>query len=257
MAILKIVQDRRFPFGSPLRTFAMTFSALPAFDSVPLWHVSTDQARLSMIGSRAFLLDAVGPLDLPLQRRIWALAQTVRQHPDVAELVPGMTNLLVVLRRTPKDVDGVIDFLQASWAAAGELQQPGRLIEVPTCYGGEHADDLPGICDYTGLSDREVVRRHQQGLYTVLALGSAPGFAYLAGLDPSIQVPRKKIPSLRMLRGTVTIGGPQTGIAALTGPNGWHALGFAELKVFDPVASPPTLLAPGDQVRFVPERIEL
>lgn len=235
----------------------MTFSALPSLDAVPLWHVPTDQSRLSMIGSRAFLLDAVGPLDLPLQRRIWALAQTVRQHPDVAELVPGMTNLLIVLRRTPKDVEAMVSFFQASWADAGELQQPGRLVEIPTCYGGKHADDLSSICDYTGLSDHEVVRRHHQGLYTVLAIGSAPGFAYLAGLDPSIQVPRKKVPSLRMLRGTVTIGGPQTGIAALTGPNGWNALGFAELEVFDPLASPPALLAPGDQVRFVPDRIEL
>ncbi|MCX2946197.1 carboxyltransferase domain-containing protein, partial [Rahnella perminowiae] len=57
--------------------------------------------------------------------------------------------------------------------------------------------------------------------------------------------------------GTVTIGGAQTGISALTGPNGWNAIGFAELTLFDPQAENPALMAPGDSVRFLPERIEL
>jgi allophanate hydrolase subunit 1 len=60
-----------------------------------------------------------------------------------------------------------------------------------------------------------------------------------------------------MLKGTVTIGGAQAGVSALTGPNGWNALGFAELNVFDPLAENPALMAPGDSVRFIPARIEL
>lgn len=234
---------------------ASYFSSPPAL--VPLWQTAEDQVRLSMIGSRAFLLEAPGGLDLPSQRRIWALTQKLKPREDIAELIPGMTNLLVVLKRTPASVDSVARELQRYWAEGGELGQPGRVIEVPTCYGGEHAIDLAAICDFTGLSDHEVVRRHHQGIYTVMALGSAPGFGYLGGLDASIHVPRKKVPSLRMLKGTVTIGGPQTGISALTGPNGWNGLGFAELEVFDPTAERPALLAPGDQVRFLPERIEL
>ena len=102
-----------------------------------------------------------------------------------------------------------------------------------------------------------MIRRHYQGEYTVVALGSAPGFGYLHGLDPLLATPRKKVPSLNMLKGTVTIGGAQTGVSVLTGPNGWNAIGFAELEVFDPHAANPALMAPGDSIRFLPERIEL
>jgi allophanate hydrolase subunit 1 len=60
-----------------------------------------------------------------------------------------------------------------------------------------------------------------------------------------------------MLKGMVTIGGMQSGLAVLDGPNGWNSLGFAELPMFDPHAAVPATLAPGDTVRFLPERIEL
>ena len=70
-------------------------------------------------------------------------------------------------------------------------------------------------------------------------------------------MPRKKVPSLRMLKGMVTIGGMQSGISVLTGPNGWNSLGFTEITMFDATAEQPAVLAPGDRVRFLPERIEL
>ncbi|WP_323175920.1 5-oxoprolinase subunit B family protein, partial [Neisseria cinerea] len=146
--------------------------------------------------------------------------------------------------------------LHAAWDQAQAISPQGKLIEIPVHYGGEHATDLEAVCRHTGLSPREVVRLHHQREYTVFALGSAPGFGYLHGLDPLLATPRKKVPSLSMLKGTVTIGGAQAGVSALTGPNGWNAIGFAELAVFDPLAASPALMAPGDRIRFLPQRIE-
>lgn len=214
-------------------------------------------AKVSMIGSRAFLLDAPGEFDLSAQRRIWALTNTLQARDDVEELIPCMTNLLVLLKCTPADPQSVMRGLQEAWDQARELDRPGRLIEIPTCYGGEHAIDLAAICDFSGLSAAEVIRRHHQATYTVFTVASAPGFGYLGGLDPAIYMPRKKVPSLNMLKGMVTIGGMQSGLAVLTGPNGWNALGFAEMPMFDPHAAVPAVMAPGDTVRFLPERIEL
>nr|WP_244505320.1 5-oxoprolinase subunit PxpB [Rhizobium sp. LCM 4573] len=213
--------------------------------------------KISMIGNRSYLVEAPGELDLPAQRRIWALARTLKDRADVLELIPGMTNLLIVLRRTAQDDDRLQAEILEIWQQTAELDLLGKTIDVPTTYGGEHAIDLPAICDYSGLPDKEVVRLHWERTYTVFAVGSAPGFGYLGGLDPRIFMPRKKVPSLRMLKGMVTIGGMQSGISVLTGPNGWNSLGFAEITMFDAKAEPPALLAPGDRVRFLPERIEL
>lgn len=214
-------------------------------------------AKISFIGTRAFLLETPGAFDLPNQRRIWALSHALEGHDEVVELVPGMTSLLVILRETPEAPDAVVEWLQDEWKRAKGIDLAGREIEIAVTYGGEHATDLPALCTLSGLSDREVVRLHYQGEYRVFALGSAPGFGYLHGLDPRIHMPRKTVPSLNMARGCVTIGGMQTGVAVLTGPNGWNSIGYADLRMFDPHASSPAIMAPGDIVRFRPERFEL
>lgn len=220
--------------------------------------VMKDQdVRLSTMGSRAWLVEAPGAFDLPAQRRIWSLAQQLNQREDIEALIPGVTNLLVLFRHTPADPQSTEASLRHYWQLARAVDPQGKLIEIPVWYGGEHASDLVAVCEHTGLSAEEVVRRHHQGQYTVFAVGSAPGFGYLHGLDPLLATPRKKVPSLNMLKGTVTIGGPQAGVSVLTGPNGWNAIGYAELEVFNPHAEIPALMAPGDKIRFVPERIEL
>ncbi|KGT89850.1 5-oxoprolinase subunit PxpB [Enterobacter cancerogenus] len=212
---------------------------------------------LSTIGARAWLVEAPGGFDLSAQRRIWSLARLLQADEAVEALIPGVTNLLVLFRHIPQDEAAVRASLHAAWDQAQAISPQGKLIEIPVYYGGEHATDLDAVCRHTGFSAREVVRRHHQSEYTVFALGSAPGFGYLHGLDPQLATPRKKVPSLSMLKGTVTIGGAQAGVSALTGPNGWNAIGFAELEVFDPLAESPALMAPGDRIRFLPQRIEL
>ncbi|AGS25823.1 5-oxoprolinase subunit PxpB [Rhizobium etli] len=215
------------------------------------------QARVSFIGGRSFLLEAPGDFDLPAQRFIWALSQTVRGWADVAEVIPGMTNLLAIFTETPEDPDLVIGRLQEAWNDSPGIDLSGKTIEIPVHYGGVHATDLAAICDFSGLSDREVVLIHHEATYRVFALGSAPGFGYLHGLDARIYMPRKTVPSIKMEKGCVTIGGMQTGVAMLTGPNGWNSIGYADLQMFDPTSPTPALMAPGDTVRFLPERIEL
>ncbi|MFB2603544.1 5-oxoprolinase subunit PxpB [Rhizobium phaseoli] len=215
------------------------------------------RARVSSIGARSFLLEAPGDFNLIAQRRIWALSRTVRGWDDLAENIPGMTNLLVIFKETPEDPDAVVGRLLEAWENAQSIDLNGKTIEVPVHYGGEHATDLPALCDLSGLSDHEVVRIHHEATYRVFALGSAPGFGYLHGLDPRIYMPRKTVPSLKMSKGCVTIGGMQTGVAMLTGPNGWNSIGFATLEMFDPTAPNPAMMAPGDTVRFLPARIEL
>lgn len=223
----------------------------------PLVMLDRNGARVSPIGSKAFLLETTGEFDLAAQRRIWALSHTIALWEDQAEIVPGMTNLLIVLRHTPEDPEAVVRRLLDAWDRAEPIDIVGRTIEIAVQYGGEHATDLAALCDYSGLSDRDVVRIHSEGIYRVFALGSAPGFGYLHGLDQRIYMPRKTVPSLHMARGCVTIGGMQTGIAVLTGPNGWNSIGFAELQMFDPLSDTPAIMAPGDTVRFVAASVDL
>ena len=128
----------------------------------------------------------------------------------------------------------------------------GRLHELPVCYGGDCGADLDAVAEHCGLKRDEVIRRHCEAEYHVAMLGFAPGFAYLLGLDPSLQMPRHDKPRTRVPAGSVGIGGAQTGIYPRELPGGWQLLGRTPAQLFDAANSEqPALLEPGDRVRFV------
>jgi KipI family sensor histidine kinase inhibitor len=214
------------------------------------------EPKLSSIGTRALLLEAPGAFELSLQKRIWSVADEVVTWADVEEAVLGVTNLMVVFSKPPRDLEATKAALLDAWHRLPEKAVSGRIVEIPVIYGGELGSDLSAVSAYSGLPPEEIIRIHSAGEYTVCAIGSSPGFGYLHGLDPRIFMPRKTVPSLRMLKGTVTIGGMQAGISVSTGPNGWNAIGWAATPMFDLAKTPPALLAPGDQIRFLVERIE-
>jgi inhibitor of KinA len=82
-------------------------------------------------------------------------------------------------------------------------------------------------------------------------LGFAPGFAYLAGLDPRLVTPRRSTPRARVPAGSVAVGGEHTGIYPFDSPGGWHVIGRTPLRLFEPGRPAPSLLSAGDEVRFV------
>ena len=71
-----------------------------------------------------------------------------------------------------------------------------------------------------------------------------------AGSTSTLHTPRRASPRLEVPAGSVGIGGEQTGIYPATSPGGWQLIGRTELPLFDPARRPPTLLQPGDRVRF-------
>lgn len=224
--------------------------------SAGLW--ADDEPRISHIGTGALLLEAEGALTMEAQRRILALADAVTGWPEVEEAVPGVTNLMLVLgTRRRVDTGELAGRLRRLWKRTPPKKLTGRTIDIPTVYGGPLAEDLDAVARHAGLAAMDVIEIHTAGRYTVLTIASSPGFAYLHGLDPRIICPRKTTPSLRMLKGSVTIGGMLTGVSVSTGPNGWNAIGYSDIILFDPKATPPTRLLPGDRVRFVPEKILL
>lgn len=140
--------------------------------------------------------------------------------------------------------------LENGWDAAQPTDADSAEIEIPVRYGGADGPDLAALAKHTGLSVDEVVKRHTETEYIVFFLGFQPGFAYLGGLNLALHMPRRAEPWLEVPAGSVGIGGAQTGIYPAASPGGWQLLGRTELKLFDPARNPPTLMQPGDRVRF-------
>lgn len=112
--------------------------------------------------------------------------------------------------------------------------------------------DLAAIAASTGLSPAQVARMHSETAYTVGFLGFSPGFAYLAGLPPILHLPRLATPRTTVAAGAVAIAGSMTAVYPQATPGGWHLIGHTDAVMFDPGRPRPSLLEPGDIVRFAP-----
>jgi KipI family sensor histidine kinase inhibitor len=178
------------------------------------------------------------------------------------EWVLGAGNVLVVLDGTESDELTRAGTLLADLAAAtrGATWPPRpdghALHEVPVDYGGAAGADLGEVAERLGRTREEVVALHAGADYVVAFVGFSPGFPYLLGLPRELELPRRASPRPRVAAGAVAVAGPFAGIYPSATPGGWHLLGRTELGLFDPRATPPQRLAPGDRVRFVPRSID-
>ncbi|QNK69330.1 5-oxoprolinase subunit PxpB [Variovorax sp. PAMC26660] len=212
--------------------------------------------RLHLLGDAALLCELPAPATLAQQQKIWALATQAQRWPGVGEVLPGMNNLTLTFDPTAIDLDTLTAQVLQAWPRLDIGAVEGRQIEIPVAYGGEHGPDLADVAAHTGLTPAEVVRRHSAGEYVVYLLGFLPGFAFMGGLAPELATPRRAEPRMAVPASSVGIGGEQTGIYPLVSPGGWQLIGRTPLSLFDPTAESPTLLRPGDRVRFVVESVQ-
>jgi KipI family sensor histidine kinase inhibitor len=217
----------------------------------------TPAPRLHALGDAALLCELPAPSTLVQQQQIWALAQEALQWRGVHEVLPGMNNLSLLFDPDVVDATELEMQLLSAWPQLEGMAVEGRDILIPVAYGGESGPDLPEVAAHTGLSPAEVVRRHSEADYVVYLVGFLPGFGFLGGLPPELATPRRAEPRVAVPARSVGIGGRQTGIYPMVSPGGWQLIGRTSVELFDPHAAEPTLLRPGDHVRFIVESARL
>ena len=165
---------------------------------------------------------------------------------QLIDVVPGHCTVLATWSDDAPDLRAAV--LHA--VSAPRETAPRASITVAVTYDGP---DLAVVAELAGLSIADTVELHTAAVYTVGFLGFAPGFAYLLGTDPSLQVPRRSEPRKSVPAGSVAVAGPYSGIYPRESPGGWQLIGRTAFVPFDAARARPAALAPGDQVRFVVE----
>lgn len=176
--------------------------------------------------------------------------------PEITDIVSSFDTIAVHFN--PADGETVFAHLTSLNLGDVHDEEPMRsfTITVPVIYGGTHGPDLKPLADALGLSPNELIDLHSETEYNVAAIGFAPGFPYLTGLPKQLHHPRHATPR-KVPAGSVAIAGDQAGIYPSASQGGWHIIGQTNLTLFDPNREDPSLLHPGDKLRFIPvDRLE-
>jgi len=174
-------------------------------------------------------------------------ALLVADLPDVVELVPAATTVLIAVRPGSDGLARARAVVEAADLSHPPDRAP-RQVRLPISYDGP---DLELVASTAGISVDEVVALHSGAEYTVAFCGFAPGFAYCTGLPEDRLVQRRGEPRSRVPAGSVALAGEFTSVYPSDSPGGWQLIGSTREPVWRPDADPPALLTPGTTVRFV------
>jgi KipI family sensor histidine kinase inhibitor len=166
--------------------------------------------------------------------------------PGVLDAVPAARTVLVRLDprvTSPATIRHRIALLEPGEGRAADV----RTVEIPVRYDG---GDLAEVADHLGVTAKDVVAMHTGPTWTAAFAGFAPGFAYLTGGDPRLDVPRRNTPRTRIPAGAVALAGTFSGIYPTDSPGGWQLIGRTSTRLWDADRDPPALLVPGTRVRF-------
>ncbi|KAA8969675.1 carboxyltransferase domain-containing protein [Mycobacterium sp.] len=194
-------------------------------------------------GDHALLLefDGVGEV------LAWTAALREAALPGVLDIIPAPRTVLVKLagpryRRVVRQRLGTLLVNPESAAPIGGVD-----VVIDVAYDGA---DLAEVTELSGLTAAQVINAHTATPWRVGFGGFAPGFAYLLGGDPRLQVPVRSEERARIPAGSVALAGEFSGIYPRRSPSRWHVLGHTDAVLWDVDRPDPALLTPGMWVGF-------
>jgi len=197
-------------------------------------------------GDHALLLefDSIGDV------MAWTAALRQAALPGVLDIVPASRTLLVKLdgprnRRVARQRLTTLRVGPGAAAAAAPHGRVDALIDV--VYDGA---DLAEVAELSGLTTAQVINAHTETPWRVGFGGFAPGFAYLLGGDPRLQVPVRSGERAAVPAGAVALAGEFSGIYPRRSPSRWQVIGHTDAVMWDIDRPDPALLTPGMWVRF-------
>ncbi|MBE4907708.1 5-oxoprolinase subunit PxpB [Bacillus luteolus] len=207
------------------------------------------------LGDKAIQILFISPISEKLNRHIQHTANAIKSKHilGIIEVVPAFETLTVYYEPMKISHTALVEKLHSICSAPSNKNRvyQKEIVTIPVCYGNRFGEDLPHVAKHNNLTEQEVVSLHCSKQYLVYLIGFLPGFPYLKGLSQKLHTPRLAEPRLKVPRGSVGIGGDQTGVYPIESPGGWNLIGQTPLTLFNPTSPSPFLIKAGDFIRFV------
>jgi KipI family sensor histidine kinase inhibitor len=184
-------------------------------------------------------------------------AGLTERPPGVTEVVSGARTLLFRYDRAHTDAGRLRADLArvtptptaaATADTATTADAAAAPVVIPVTYDG---DDLTAVADLTGMSPADLVAWHTGQIWTSAFCGFAPGFSYLTGMAPSLDLPRRNTSRTAVPSGAVALAGEFSAVYPRTSPGGWQLIGRTDVPMWSLDRDPPALAPAGTRVRFV------
>ena len=210
------------------------------------------QLTYKLFGRSAILVEWPANISQDIIQDIISFERQVKEIDSILDTIIAYNSLLIRYQNPIVDKELTISQLKNKYTASSYvIKQDQFLWEIPVCYDASFGIDLEEIANKKKCSVTDIIRLHTETDYIVYFIGFQPGFLYLGGLHQNLHVPRKSNPRVRVDKGSVGIGGAQTGVYPQNSSGGWNIIGKSPLNFFNMKATNPCFAKSGDRIQFV------
>lgn len=202
-------------------------------------------------GETAILIEWPAKIDEDIIQDIVSFEKLVATNQQVLDTIIAYNSLTIVYAQLTNYSKTVAQLKEVYQTKREAVSKTKKLWQIPVCYHESFGIDLKEIATQKELTIDEVIALHTAPKYLLYFIGFQPGFLYLGGLNPAIHTPRKSTPRLRVDKGSVGIGGEQTGVYPQDSSGGWNLIGKSPINFFDISKEQPCFANPGDRIQFV------
>lgn len=206
-------------------------------------------------GNQAILIEWQSKIDVSILESILLFKQKIVSQKELffSDVIVGYNSLTIKYKLPFNDFSSEVEKLKSIFKLDTEIKKEQRFIwEIPVCYDLEFGIDLEEIAQKSRLKVDEIIKLHSEQIYTVFFIGFLPGFLYLGGLNEQLFFDRKPNPRLNVAKGSVAIGGKQTGVYPSNSAGGWNIIGKTPINFFDVNNDNPCFAKAGDLIKFKP-----
>ncbi len=210
-------------------------------------------------GNHAILIEWPSKIDKNILKEVIFFKNKILKNNSkvIVDVINTYNSLTVIYTSTIKNIyDEVLILKSIFKSPLLQFEIKNYYWKIPVCYDLKYGLDLKEISSKNEIDIEAIINMHSAAIYTVYFIGFLPGFLYLGGLNKRLNFDRKSNPRLAIEKGSVGIGGSQTGIYPQNSAGGWNIIGKSPISFFDSTKREPCFAKSGDQVKFIPVSLD-
>lgn len=213
--------------------------------------------QIKLVGDKAILIEWDKKIDESILDDLCEFHQYLKENcfkNRAVDFIPIYHSLTIIFPEPIDDFKAIKQQILFWYSEKDKtnINTSRQLWTLPICYDEIFGIDFLEMSQKIHLSKEEIIQQHTKPTYTVYGIGFLPGFLYLGGLSPNLEIARKSTPRLEVKKGSVGIAGKQTGVYPQASPGGWNIIGNCPISLFNPTQKNPCFASIGDKIQFIP-----
>ena len=212
--------------------------------------------KITTVGDSAIICDFGETVDLATNSQVIKLFYYVKKIDEEKKLegilnyTPSYNKLLIYFDLEKIKANKIIETIKSVDLSLVPENLKAKKHTIPICYDEEFALDFKLMEKKLNLNFSEITKIHSETSFFVYMIGFIPGHPYMGDMEKKLHLSRIPTPRLRVPKGSVGLAEKFCNTYTFEAPGGWNIIGKTSLDFFNIKKNKPSILSPGDSVRF-------